>query len=154
MCRRVKYFESRTTSRSFAGSAGCTKKNPRLNLFCAPFTIEPKRKTTPAKSATTTDVRRRKRYSRRLETKNTATAMPIHTICLSKYASSTENERIVTSPRSEMASAAAKRNQSMWENERILVSAACFRCEIMTLLVLYCDWQWRHERDDIHPSDR
>ena len=90
-----------------------------------------KEKTTAAKRPVMTGVRRKKPYSGILAAKNAATAMHIHTSCLSKKKFSAEKERIVTNPKSDMARALMKMNQSTWEKILALFSAARLSREII-----------------------
>src|SRR3989344_4495978 len=91
-----------------------------------------KEKTTTTKSPVITGVRRRNPYSGMLPAKKAATAMHIHTSCLSKKEFSAENERMVTNPKSEMASALTKTNQSMCANARAPSPAARLRADILS----------------------
>src|SRR3989344_6749255 len=102
--------------------------------------MRPRRTTVITKNPVRTGVRRKNPYSGILASRKTATPMHIHTICLSKKKFSTENDRIVTSPAIEIASAEATRNQSIWTNTclpvgrvRMRASAARFRANIRLL---------------------
>src|SRR3989344_7527481 len=124
-CRRAKYFARTMMRMSFAGSDGWSAKRPKSKRCCAPFTLTPTTKMntrsarmTAYKNATT-GVRRKNEYEGRLARKKSATAMMIHISCLSKKASPPSvSGRIVARPKSAIASAAQKRNQSILEKKR------------------------------------
>src|SRR3989338_362284 len=139
-CRRAKYFAKTMMSASCAKSAGCTANSPKSKRLCAPLTTAANRKTAARRTTmrpytpTTTGVRRRKLYSGMLAAKNTTTATATQIICLSKNTAwSLAKECMVTRPRSAMASAEAKRNQSIWAKGRTPKSATRCVGEIMAL---------------------
>src|SRR3989344_386647 len=107
--------------------------------------MRPRENTVAAKNPVITGVRRKNPYSGMLAAKKATMAIQIQTVCLSKKEFSTENERMVTNPRREIASALAKMNQSICVNApacvgrrmlspatRLKADIPCYLCSVVT----------------------